>query len=130
MQVGILGWGSQAPAQAQNMRESFAEAGVDIKVSIGLRPSSPSCDEARACGFSEEDGTLGEVFDVISRSDFVIMLISDGAQSRLYPKVSLPAAHLLCWHIHNHRWRGSRVLNGFWWVSCRLPLVRHDYQSL
>jgi ketol-acid reductoisomerase len=99
--VGIIGWGSQAPAQAQNMKESFAAAGVDIKVSIGLRQTSPSCDEARACGFSEEDGTLGEVFDVISRSDFVIMLISDGAQSRLYPKVSLASAHVLFLHFRN-----------------------------
>ena len=39
-------------------------------------------DEARACGFSEADGTLGEVFDVIAKSDFTILLISDAAQVR------------------------------------------------
>jgi ketol-acid reductoisomerase len=141
--VGVVGWGSQAPAQAQNMRESLEEAGVkDIKartallrlaacssaiqspalgpagrccllarpcggapcwrsrleaaaeasaaaarsqVSIGLRKGSPSEAEARACGFTEEAGTLGEVFDVIAESDLVILLISDGAQARPQP---------------------------------------------
>ena len=58
--VGVIGWGSQAPAQAQNFRDSLAEAGMDdVTVSIGLRPSSNSNDEARACGFNEDDGTLG-----------------------------------------------------------------------
>lgn len=51
-------------------------------MSIGLRKGSPSEAEARACGFTEEAGTLGEVFDVIAESDFVILLISDGAQVR------------------------------------------------
>ena len=49
-------------------------------MSIGLRKGSPSEAEARACGFTEEAGTLGEVFDVIAESDLVILLISDGAQ--------------------------------------------------
>ena len=44
------------------------------------RKGSPSEAEARACGFTEEAGTLGEVFDVIAESDLVILLISDGAQ--------------------------------------------------
>lgn len=31
--IGVVGWGSQAPAQAQNLKESLEEAGVkDIKV--------------------------------------------------------------------------------------------------
>ncbi len=30
--VGVIGWGSQAPAQAQNLRDSFKEAGMDVKV--------------------------------------------------------------------------------------------------
>jgi len=85
--IGVIGWGSQAPAQAQNLRDSFAEAGMDTKVVIGLRPDSPSCDEARAVGFTEENGTLGEVFDVISKSDMVVLLISDAAQAKLYPRI-------------------------------------------
>lgn len=51
-----------------------------FQVIIGLRPDSPSCDEARAVGFTEADGTLGEVFDVISKVDMVVLLISDAAQ--------------------------------------------------
>lgn len=82
VQVGIIGWGSQAPAQAQNMRDSFEAAGIDIKVSIGLREGSPSRDEARACGFTEDADTLGDVFDIVTRADFVVLLISDGAQVR------------------------------------------------
>ncbi len=31
--VGVIGWGSQAPAQAQNLMDSFAAAGMDVKVS-------------------------------------------------------------------------------------------------
>ena len=72
MQVGVIGWGSQAPAQAQNMRDSFEAAGMDVKVPIGLRAGSASNAEARACGFSEDAGTLGEVYDVLSRSDLVV----------------------------------------------------------
>lgn len=76
----------QAPAQAQNIRDSLEEAGVKgIKVSIALRKGSPSWEEAEACGFSTVDGTLGEVFDMITKSDFVILLISDGAQVLLSP---------------------------------------------
>ena len=86
-QVGVIGWGSQAPAQAQNLRDSFAEAGMDVKVVIGLRPDSSSAAEARQVGFTEGDGTLGEVFEVIAASDMVVMLISDAAQAKLYPRI-------------------------------------------
>lgn len=36
--IGVIGWGSQAPAQSQNLRDSIQEAGLDTKVMIGLRP--------------------------------------------------------------------------------------------
>lgn len=85
--IGVIGWGSQAPAQAQNLRDSLAEAGTDITVSIGLREGSSSFAEAKECGFSEEDGTLGEMFSVIKESDLVILLISDAAQAKLYKDV-------------------------------------------
>lgn len=78
--IGVIGWGSQAPAQAQNLRDSISEAGLDIKVAIGLRPDSPSWAEAEACDFSKAKGTLGEVFEVIGDADLVVLLISDGAQ--------------------------------------------------
>jgi len=85
--IGVIGWGSQAPAQAQNLRDSLNEAGASISVSIGLREGSSSFEEAKECGFSEADGTLGEMFDVIKQSDLVILLISDAAQAKLYKKI-------------------------------------------
>ena len=71
----------QAPAQAQNIRDSLEEAGIkDIKVAIGLREGSKSWEEAEACNFRKADGTLGEMFEILAESDIVILLISDAAQ--------------------------------------------------
>src|SRR5688500_3579869 len=77
-QIGVIGWGSQGPAQAQNLRDSLE--GTDIVVKIGLRPGSSSAREAGEVGFTEENGTLGEMFDVVRESDLVLLLISDAAQ--------------------------------------------------
>jgi ketol-acid reductoisomerase len=84
-QIGIIGWGSQGPAQAQNLKESLAGRGVTV--SVGLRKGSESLAEAKKAGFSQTDGTLGEMFDVIAKSDLVVLLISDAAQAQLYKKV-------------------------------------------
>jgi ketol-acid reductoisomerase len=90
--IGIIGWGSQAPAQAQNLKESITAAGLDITVAIGLRADSPSNAEAEACGFTRAAGTLGDVFDVVAESDLVVLLISDAAQvltrCRIHPHVT------------------------------------------
>ncbi|KAF5948245.1 hypothetical protein HYC85_014202 [Camellia sinensis] len=86
-QIGVIGWGSQGPAQAQNLRDSLAEAKSDIVVKIGLRKGSRSFAEARAAGFSEENGTLGDIWETISGSDLVLLLISDAAQADNYEKV-------------------------------------------
>ena len=67
--IGVIGWGSQGPAQAQNLRESLE--GSDITVKIGLRPGSSSMKAAEAVGFTEANGTLGEMYDVIKESDMV-----------------------------------------------------------
>lgn len=86
--IGVIGWGSQAPAQAQNLRDSLNAAGLTgTTVSIGLRSTSPSWKEAEATGFSTADGTLGEVLDVVSESDLVVLLISDASQAKLYPRL-------------------------------------------
>ena len=85
--IGVIGWGSQAPAQAQNLRDSLKEVGSSTTVTIGLREGSSSFEEAKECGFSEEEGTLGEMFDVIKQSDLVILLISDAAQAKLYKEI-------------------------------------------
>src|SRR5947207_8788260 len=78
-QIGVIGWGSQGPAQAQNLRDSLA--GTEIKVKVGLRPGSSSMDEARDAGFVEANGTLGEMFAVVREPDLVLLLISDAAQA-------------------------------------------------
>ena len=44
-QIGVIGWGSQGPAQAQNLRDSLE--GTGIKVKVGLREGSSSMEEAR-----------------------------------------------------------------------------------
>ena len=86
-QIGVIGWGSQGPAQAQNLRDSLAEAGSDITVVVGLRKGSASWSQAEAAGFRAAEHTLGEMFDVIAASDLVILLISDAAQAALYRSV-------------------------------------------
>ena len=43
-QIGVIGWGSQGPAQAQNLRDSLE--GTGIKVKVGLRAGSASMAEA------------------------------------------------------------------------------------
>jgi ketol-acid reductoisomerase len=83
--IGVIGWGSQGPAQAQNLRDSLA--GSSITVTVGLRSDSSSARAARDAGFSEKEGTLGEVFQVIEDSDLVLFLIADAAQAELYPEV-------------------------------------------
>src|SRR5438445_681544 len=84
-QIGVIGWGSQGPAQAQNLRESLT--GTGIKVKVGLRPGSASMAQARAVGFTEENGTLGEMFAVIHESDMVLLLIADAAQGAQYKEI-------------------------------------------
>ncbi|KAG4967860.1 Ketol-acid reductoisomerase, chloroplastic [Glycine max] len=86
-QIGVIGWGSQGPAQAQNLRDSLADAKSDIVVKVGLRKGSRSFNEARAAGFSEENGTLGDIWETISGSDLVLLLISDAAQADNYEKI-------------------------------------------
>ena len=58
-QIGVIGWGSQGPAQAQNLRDSLE--GTGIKVKIGLRSGSSSAKEAEKAGFTVANGTLGEM---------------------------------------------------------------------
>jgi ketol-acid reductoisomerase len=83
-QIGVIGWGPQGSAQAQNLRDSLGGA---VRVTVGLREGSSSFEQARAAGFSEADGTLGEMYEVIGGSDLVILLISDGAQAELYEQI-------------------------------------------
>ena len=63
-QIGVIGWGSQGPAQAQNLRESLE--GTGIRVKVGLREGSASMPRPRGGRLQRENGTLGEMFDVIA----------------------------------------------------------------
>ena len=83
--IGVIGWGSQGPAQAQNLRDSLEN--TDITVKIGLRKNSSSWSKAQAAGFTENSNTLGEMFDIIKESDLVVLLISDSAQTKLYKEI-------------------------------------------
>jgi ketol-acid reductoisomerase len=79
-QIGVLGWSSQGPAQAQNLRDSLEGSG--IKVVVGLRDGSPSIASAERAGFTRSNGTLGEMYEVIRDSDLVLLLIADAAQAK------------------------------------------------
>jgi ketol-acid reductoisomerase len=84
-QIGVIGWGPQGEAQAQNLRDSLR--GSSIRIKVGLRAGSGSFPAARMAGFCEADGTLGEMFEVIGESDLVLLLISDAAQAALFQPI-------------------------------------------
>jgi ketol-acid reductoisomerase len=84
-QIGVIGWSSQGPAQAQNLRDSLADSGIRVKV--GLREGSSSMKKAEAVGFTKKDGTLGDMYDVIRESDMALLLISDAAFADNYKKI-------------------------------------------
>ncbi len=86
-QVAVIGWGSQGPSHAQNLRKTFTDIRSDVRVVVGLRKDSKSIPSAEAAGFTHENGTLGEMYQVISESDLVIIHISDGAQVDNYKKI-------------------------------------------
>jgi ketol-acid reductoisomerase len=84
-QIGVIGWSSQGPAQAQNLRESLAGSGVRVKV--GLRAGSSSFAAAEKAGFSAANGSAGEMYAVTAESDLVLLLISDAAQAENYDRI-------------------------------------------
>ncbi|MBT7088085.1 ketol-acid reductoisomerase, partial [bacterium] len=84
-QIGVIGWSSQGPAQAQNLRDSLA--GSNMKVKVGLRAGSSSMAKAEAKGFTKANGTLGEMYEVIAESDLTLLLIADAAQAQNYEKI-------------------------------------------
>lgn len=81
-QVAVIGWSSQGPAQAQNLRESFKSAGIDTKVVVGLRNGSPSRAKAEAVGFDTESGTLLTVEEAIGSSAMSLLLIADASMAK------------------------------------------------
>jgi ketol-acid reductoisomerase len=83
-QIGVIGWGPQASAQAQNLRDSLGDA---VRVKVGLRDGSASREAAMGAGFTPENGTLGEMYEVIRSSEMVLLLISDGAMAETYADI-------------------------------------------
>ena len=79
-QIGIIGWGSQAAAQAQNLRDSLFNSNINIK--IGLRPTSESIKKAEDLNFNTDN-----VSTVLKESDFNLLLISDEAQVKYYNEI-------------------------------------------
>jgi ketol-acid reductoisomerase len=53
----------------------------------GLRENSTSIPSAEAVGFTRADGTLGEMYQVISESDLVLLLIADAAQAENHKRI-------------------------------------------
>jgi len=84
-QIGVLGWSSQGPAQAQNLRDSLEHLG--IKVIVGLREGSKSFAKATEVGFTVDNGTAGEMLDVVRNSDLVLCLISDAAMTQEFENI-------------------------------------------
>lgn len=84
--VGCIGWGSQGPAQAPNFDESL-EGVPGVKVMVGLQEGSSSFDKAAEAGFMASIGNAGEMYEVIGKSDLVLLLIKDAAQAENFPKI-------------------------------------------
>lgn len=85
--ITFVGYGSQAPAQAKNLRDSLASIGSSIKVRVALRPGSEKVAKATAAGFNFAHGTLGFINDLVPDSDMVMLLISDGAQTEHWEEI-------------------------------------------
>ncbi len=77
--VAIIGYGSQGHAHAQNLKDS------GIEVIVGLYDGSRSWDRA------EKDGLkVMEVPEAVKHSDFIVMLVGDDVQPRLYKESVQP----------------------------------------
>ena len=76
--VVVLGYGSQAHAHAQNLRDS------GVQVIIGVRPGG-SWDQAQTDGFE-----VMEVDQACQRGDLISMLLPDETQPAVYQKQILP----------------------------------------
>ncbi len=77
--VGILGYGSQGHAHANNLKDS----GVDVVV--GLRTGSASAAKAEQAGL-----TVKPVDEAVADADLVMVLVPDEHQARLYREQIAP----------------------------------------
>lgn len=115
--IAILGWSSQGPAHAQNMRESLDKAGMtDVELVVGLRAEG-NPDSRKA---AEEAGfTVVEAEEAAATSDIVSMLISDSGQvddAERYINAMKTGSTLLFAHGFYFGWR----------EQAGLPALRND----
>jgi ketol-acid reductoisomerase len=80
--IGVIGWGSQASAQAQNLRDTLHSQNSDTTFKVGLRAESESIAKAQSVGFE-----VDSVENTVRDSDLVMLLISDSAQTKMYENV-------------------------------------------
>ena len=73
MKVAVIGFGSQGHAHALNLKES----GVDV--CVGLYKGSKSWERAESQGLE-----VFEVSEAVKKADFIIMLVPDEKQAKLY----------------------------------------------
>lgn len=71
--VAVIGFGSQGHAHALNLKES----GVDV--CVGLYKGSKSWERAESQGLK-----VYEVYEAVKMADFIIMLVPDEKQAKLY----------------------------------------------
>src|SRR5229473_2945619 len=80
--IGILGYGSQGHAQAQNLRDS------GCKVIVGLEANRPSAQQARADGM-----VVVAPDEAAKRADWIHMLTPDETQAAVYEQYVQPYLH-------------------------------------
>jgi ketol-acid reductoisomerase len=116
--IGVIGWGSQGPAQAQNLRDALEGTGIVVK--IGLRAGSASFAKAAAAGFDQKTGTAGEMYAVIAEADLLLLLTADAAQAQDFRRIqagmksgsTLGLSHgFLVGHVKNERAEFRRDIN-------------------
>ena len=73
--IGVIGYGSQGHAQAQNMRDS------GLNVIIGVRPEGSSWNRAKKDGFE-----VYPISEAAEKADVIFMLIPDMVQPAVYKK--------------------------------------------
>jgi ketol-acid reductoisomerase len=80
--IAILGYGSQGHAQAQNLRDS------GYKVIVGLEPTRPSAQQARADGM-----VVVAPDEAAKRADWIHVLTPDETQADVYDQYIKPYLH-------------------------------------
>jgi len=71
--IGVIGYGSQGHAHAQNLRDS------GLKVLVAELPGSPGWKQAQEAGFQ-----VGAAAEVAGLADIVMILVEDQSQRRVY----------------------------------------------